>query len=74
MAATRPTFEVDEEIVRLTRQKEQVLLDLQDPGLSERRRVTLQHWLAAVQANLDGVQVIVDGQQNTAGLSVMRIQ
>ena len=60
MVAARPTFEIDQEIVRLTREKEHLLRDLQDP-ISARRRATLQQWLAAIQAFLATLQAIVDG-------------
>ena len=73
MAAARQTWEIDQEIVQLTRQKEQILRDLQDP-ISARRWATLQQWLAAIQALLATLQVVVDGRRNTAGLSVTRIR
>ena len=60
MAAAHPTFEIDKEIVRLTREKERLLHDLQDP-ISARRRATLQQQLAAIQAYLAALQAIVDG-------------
>ena len=62
MAAVQPTYELDEEIIHLLRQKEKLVCDLQDPGLSARRQATLQQWLAAVQAHLAALQTIVDGQ------------
>ena len=65
MAAVHPTHEIDEEIVRLMRQKESLVRDLQDP-LTARRRAALQQQLAAVQAHLVALQVVVDGQRNTA--------
>ena len=70
MAAAQPTYELDEEIIRLLRQKEKLIRDLQDPGLSTRRQATLQQWLVAIQAHLAALQVVVAGQRNTAGLSV----
>ena len=73
MAAVRLTFKLDEEIVRLTHEKECLLHDLQD-HLSFRRRATLQQWLAAVQAHLVVLQAIVDRQWNAADLSVTHIQ
>ena len=73
MAAARPTFEIDQEIIRLTRVKERLVCDLQDP-ISAGRRATLQQWLAAVQACLATLQAIVDGQRTVPGLSITRIQ
>ena len=72
MAAARQTWEIDQEIVQLTHQKEQILRDIWDP-ISVRRRAGLQQWLAAIQACLTALQEIVDGWQNAAGLSVTRI-
>ena len=73
MAAAQPTYELDEEIIRLLRQKEKLVHDLQDPGLSASRQATLQQQLVAIQACLATLQTIVDGRQNTAGLSMTRI-
>ena len=73
MAAAQPMYELDEEIIRLLRQKEKLVHDLQDLGLSARRQATLQQQLAAIQAHLATLQTIVDGQRNTAGLSVTQI-
>ena len=61
MAAARQTWEINQEIVQLTCQKEQILRDIQDP-VSARRRAGLQQWLPAIQACLAALQVIVDGQ------------
>ena len=72
MAAGRQTWEIDQEIVQLTRHKEQILQDLQDP-VSAGRWATLQQWLAAIQAHLAALQVVVDGRRNAVGLSVTRI-
>ena len=72
MAAARQTWEIDQEIVQLTRQKEQILRDIRDP-VSARRRAGLQQWLAAIQACLATLQAIVDSRRNAAGLSVTRI-
>ena len=72
MAAGRQTWEIDQEIVQLTRHKEQILWDLQDP-VSAGRWATLQQWLAAIQAHLAALQVVVNGRRNAAGLSVTRI-
>ena len=73
MVAAQPTYELDEEIICLLIQKEKLVRDLQDPGLSARRQATLQQWLAAIQARLATLQTIVDGRRNTASLSVTRI-
>ena len=40
MAAAQPTYELDEEIIRLLRQKEKLIRDLQSPGLSTRRQAS----------------------------------
>ena len=72
MAVGRQTWEIDQEIVQLTRRKEQILRDLQDP-VSAGRWATLQQWLAAIQACLSTLQVVVDGRRNAAGLSITRI-
>ena len=72
MAAVRQTWEIDQEIVQLTRQKEQILRDIRDP-VSARRQAGLQQWLAAIQACLATLQAIVDSRRNAAGLSVTRI-
>ena len=61
MAAAQPMYELDEEIIRLLRQKEKLVHDLQDLGLSARRQATLQQRLAAIQAHLATLQAIVDG-------------
>ena len=73
MVAARQTWEIDKEIVQLTRQKEQILQDLQDP-VSAGRWATLQQWLVAIQAHLAALQVVVDGRRNAAGLSITRIR
>ena len=73
MVAGRQTWEIDQEIVQLTRCKEQILRDLQDP-VSAGRWATLQQWLAAIQACLAALQVVVDGHRNAAGLSITRIR
>ena len=49
MAAGRQTWEIDQEIVQLTRRKEQILHDLQDP-VSAGRQATLLQQLVAIQA------------------------
>ena len=72
MAAARQTWEIDQEIVQLTRQKEQILRDIWDP-ISARRWAGLQQWLAAIQAHLATLQAIVDSWRNATGLSVTRI-
>ena len=72
MAAGGQTWEIDQEIVQLTRCKEEILQDLQDP-ISAGRWATLQQWLAAIQACLATLQAVVDGRRNAAGLSVTRI-
>ena len=72
MAATRQTWEIDQEIMQLTCRKEQILRDLQDP-ISTRRRATLQQQLAAIQAHLATLQAIVDGRRNAPGLSITRL-
>ena len=72
MVAARQTWEIDQEIVQLTHQKEQILRDLQDP-VSARRWAGLQQWLAAIQACLATLQAVVDSRRNTAGLSVTQI-
>ena len=61
MAGARQTWEIDQEIVQLTRKKEQILRDIRDP-VSVRRWAGLQQWLAAIQARLIALQVIVDGR------------
>ena len=73
MAVGRQTWEIDQEIVQLTRRKEQILRDLQDP-ISAGRWATLQQQLAAIQADLATLQAVVDGHRNAAGLSVTRIR
>ena len=72
MVAGRQTWEIDQEIVQLTRRKEQILRDLQDP-ISAGRQATLQQQLAAIQAHLATLQAVVDSRRNAAGLSVTRI-
>ena len=72
MVGARQTWEIDQEIVQLTRCKEQILRDLQDPILAG-RWATLQQWLAAIQAHLATLQAVVDGQRNATGLSVTRL-
>ena len=73
MAGARQTWEIDQEIVQLTRRKEEILRDLQDP-ISAGRRATLQQQLAAIQACLATLQAVVDGHRNAAGLSITRIR
>ena len=72
MAAARQTWEIDQEIVQLTHQKEQTLQDAQDP-VSVRRQATVWQQLAAIQACLAALQVVVDGRRNTASLTVTRM-
>ena len=73
MAAGRQTWEIDQEIVQLTHHKEKILRDLQDP-VSAGRWATLQQRLAAIQACLAALQVVVDGWRTAMGLSVTRIR
>ena len=72
MAAARQTWDIDQEIIQLTRRKEQILCDLQDP-VSAGRQTALQQQLVAIQACLAALQAIVDGQRNAPGLSITRI-
>ena len=73
MVVGRQTWEIDQEIVQLTRRKEEILWNLQDP-ISAGRQATLQQWLAAIQACLATLQAVVDGRRNATGLSVTRIR
>ena len=67
MVAARQTWEIDQEIVQLTSQKEQILRDIQDP-VSMRRWAGLQQQLAAIQAHLAALQAIVDNNNNNNNL------
>ena len=72
MVAARQTWEIDQEIVQLTRRKEQILHDLQDP-ISAGRQAALQQRMAATQARLATLQTMVDSQRNAPSLSMTRL-